>query len=256
MVIKNLPEVISTNHRRCVLAHHEALTDACHACVLQLDRAAVTTKKLTTSSFLAFLGGDFREPRLASCIIESLLDPEIKCRQFEFLPHAMCSYETLDRKIPSHKRPFSSISHVPSIAKPEKFASITAMIDAQKQKQLHQPTAPISSPMTSTDNPIEAKPPSQFSTTPNVMVATWTGNDLKCLEHLTLYYDVLLISLVRKYVSMRSVKERLLVDEFCGKLTIEKEANLVVHTLRAISVVQVRELVDDNGALLSAKRSL
>ena len=88
--------------------------------------------------------------------------------------------------------------------------------------------APISSPKTSIDIPIEAKPSTQSLSEAKMMVATWTGNDLKCLEHLTLYYDVLLISLERKYVWMHHVVE------FCGKLTIAKIAILDVRTLRAI----------------------
>lgn len=231
------PRTVALSYQmRCALAYHQSKIDVCRTCIQKLNNDAVITRRMTASTFLVSMSEDFSndDVQLESCIIESGSETfSEKCVHFDLFPREMCEFETekddmvngynkLEQSHPSHKR-----------------------IAVKLEEGIH----PLKKARQSKDKPagrIEMQPLSLtnlISNPPNVMVATWTNEDQKCLEYLALYHEVLLLSLEKKYVWMLRVQPSLTDIKHCGILLNEQELYIDVRFLRSVPVNQVRRML-------------
>lgn len=236
------PRTVALSYqKRCALAYHQSTSDVCQTCVHKLNHDAVTTRRMTDSTFLVSMSEDFSNDaaQLESCIIESGSRTfREKCAHFDLFPREMCDYETeknamvngydiLEQTHPSHERLAFKLEE-----------GIRPLKKARRSKDKAAGRIEMQ-PRSMTSNLI--------SNRPNVMVARWTKEDHKCLEYLALNHDVLLLSLENKYVWMLRVQPSLTDIECCGILLNERELYIDVRFLRSVPVNQVRRMLYEHS---------
>ncbi|CCI49984.1 unnamed protein product [Albugo candida] len=91
-----------------------------------------------------------------------------------------------------------------------------------------------------------AKSPSDASSSnhaqPNVMVVTWKALNIRCLQDIALYHNVLLVSMTDRYLWMLRLTSREL-SKRCKEMRIEKEYFIDVHFLRSISAFDMKDFI-------------